>query len=179
MLDFYRQQHLFLRVYRELPQHHGQRSQQPCSVQYLGHSSTIFGYLVPLGTCLVYCKTSSSSRAYTYALKRLKGLLYVVTFGSIFKLPSMIEIMHHLIHVYMYYTARIALLLVYEVYTRSCMISTIKSMMVRGACGLLDSTWTGISSLPRQPSCLPLDPGYHQIRATRPRNKDTLGGLGA
>ena len=42
----------------------------------------------------------------------------------------MIEILHHLIYTYLYYTARIPTLRVYEVYIKSCRISTINSSNV-------------------------------------------------
>ena len=44
----------------------------------------------------------------------------------------MVEILHDLmyIHIYVYHTTRIPILLVYEVYLRSCRISTINSSSV-------------------------------------------------
>ena len=41
----------------------------------------------------------------------------------------MIEILHDLIYIHMYYTSRIPILLVYEVYIRSFRISTINSIV--------------------------------------------------
>ena len=62
------------------------------------------------------------------------------------EVPLMMDILHELVYVYMYYTTRLPMLLVYEVFKRSCRISIINrsihlELRALGSCRLKAATF--------------------------------------